>query len=87
MDVQTYARLREAGMDKKQARLMAVLTPDRSQFTTQDDLQQLGLAQSHMENRNLHKQNLLILWVAGLLLVVPPLWMWVWAAALPGVMQ
>ena len=87
MDVQTYARLREAGMDKKQARLMAVLAPDRSQFTTQDDLQQLGLAQSHMGNRILHKQNHLILWEAGLLLVVPPRWMWIWAATLPGVMQ
>ena len=90
MNVHIYAQLRAAGRDKKLATLMAVLIPDWSQLaTTADvaplrlDLSRLELSQSHMETRILAKQNQVILWVGGLLLGLPPLWLWLWTAVLP----
>ena len=90
MNVHIYAQLRAAGRDKKQATLMAVLIPDWSQWATKADLaplkmdlSRLELGQSHLETRLLRKQNQMILWVGGLLLGLPPLWLWLWTAVLP----
>ena len=94
MDVQTYERLRAAGFEEKQATAIAASLPDWSQFATKADLapltmdlSRLALGQSHMENRILHKQNQVILWVGGFLLGLPPLWIWVWTTVLPAVMK
>ena len=90
MNVHIYAQLRAAGRDQKQATLMAVLIPDWSQLATKADvaplkmdLSRLELGQSRMEDRILRKQNQMILWVGGLLLGLPPLWLWLWTAVLP----
>ena len=90
MDVQTYERLRAAGFEEKQATAIAASLPDWSQFATTADLEplrldlsRLELSQSHMETRILAKQNQVILWVGGLLLGLPPLWLWLWTAVLP----
>ena len=90
MNVHIYAQLRAAGRDKKQATLMAVLIPDWSQWATKADLapltrdlRRLALGQSRMQDRLLRKQSQMILWVGGLLLGLPPLWLWLWTAVLP----
>ena len=94
MDIQTYEHLRAAGFEEKQATAIAASLPDWSQFATKADLEplrldlsRLELSQSHMETRILAKQNQVILWVGGLLLGLPPLWMWVWNFVLPALMK
>ena len=90
MNVQTYARLRAAGFEEKQATAIAASLPDWSQWATKADLapltmdlRRLALGQSHRQDRLLRKQSQMILWVGGLLLGLPPLWLWLWTAVLP----
>lgn len=77
IDVATYERLRAAGLAEKQALALAVSLPDWTQFATKADL-------SRLEHKLAQGQTQMLLWVAGLLIVGPPLWLWVYQlAALP----
>ena len=94
MDVQIYKQLRESGVEEKQATVIAASFPDWSQFATkadleplQKDLSRLELGQAQMQTLILRKQNQVLLGVGGLLLGLPPLWLWVWTAGLPTFMK
>ena len=70
----TRDALERAGMNRQQAEAIAVCVPDWSQFATKADL-------SRLEHKLAQGQTQMLLWMAGLLIVGPPLWLWVYQLA------